>query len=190
MRDVFRPALTLFLLMSLLLGAAYPALITAAAQGLFPRQANGSLIRKDDKILGSRLIGQNFSDPKYFWGRLSATPSFATNAANSGDSNLSAANPALTEAVQNRVSQLKKTDPKNANPIPVDLATSSGSGLDPDISPAAAAWQISRVAKARDISEDEVRSLVAQHTEPRSLGFLGEERVNVLLLNLAMDGKL
>ena len=190
MRDILRPALTLFLLMSLLLGAAYPALVTGVAQGLFPRQANGSLIKKDEKVLGSRLIGQQFSDPKYFWGRLSATPSFAYNAASSSGSNLSPANPALIEAAQKRMNQFNKADPKNTNPLPVDLVTSSGSGLDPHLSPAAAAYQVSRGAKARGRTEDEVRKLVARYTEPRSLGFLGEERVNVLLLNLALDDKL
>ncbi|MDD5585556.1 MAG: potassium-transporting ATPase subunit KdpC [Alphaproteobacteria bacterium] len=190
MRHVFRPALTLFVLMSLLLGAAYPAVVTLAAQVLFPVQSKGSLIEKDGKVLGSRLIGQAFSDPEFFWGRPSATSPFAYNAAASAGSNLGPANPILADNVEKRIEAFKQADPENKLPVPADLVTSSGSGLDPHISPAAAAYQAARIAGARKIGEDKVRELIARYTEGRTFGLLGEERVNVLLLNLALDGKL
>lgn len=182
-----RPALALFLLMTLLLGGVYPALVTLVAHTFFPQQANGSLIFKNGKVLGSHLIGQNFSDPKYFWGRPSATRPFAYNAALSSASNLSPANPALIKAVKDRIEQLKTADPDNTLPIPVDLVTASGSGLDPHISPAAAMYQLHRVAKLRQMTDEDLLVLVAEHTEKRFFGFIGEERVNVLTLNLALD---
>lgn len=190
MFHVLRPALILFLLVSLLLGAAYPAVVTLSGQVLFRQQANGSLIEKEGKVLGSRLIGQSFSDPEYFWGRPSATGPFAYNAAASAGSNLSPANPILVDNAKKRIEALKKADPHNTLPVPVDLVTSSGSGLDPHISPAAAAYQAARIAGARKIGEDKVRELIARYTEGRTFGLWGEERVNVLLLNLALDGDL
>jgi potassium-transporting ATPase KdpC subunit len=184
-----RPALVSLILLSVVTGLAYPALVTAIAQVVFPRQANGSLIVKDGKAVGSALIGQPFDDPKYFWGRPSATSPFPYNAGASSGSNLGPTNPALTKAVQERVDALRAADPGNTAPVPVDLATASGSGLDPHISPAAALYQVGRVAKARKLDDAAVRRLVEQHTEGRQLGFLGEPRVNVLALNLALDGK-
>lgn len=182
--------MSLFLLLSILLGGLYPAIVTLLAQTFFPGPANGSIIKVDGKIAGSRLIGQNFSDPKYFWGRPSYTAGFPYNASSSGASNLNPANPALIEAVRKRAAFLREHDPGNALPIPVDLVTGSASGLDPHISPAAALYQVPRVARARGKSEGEVSELVKRFTEPRFLGVLGEERVNVLLLNLALDGKI
>jgi potassium-transporting ATPase KdpC subunit len=184
-----RPALVSLILLSVVTGLAYPALVTAIAQVVFPRQANGSLIVKDGKAVGSALIGQPFDDPKYFWGRPSATSPFPYNAGASSGSNLGPTNPALTKAVQERVDALRAADPGNTAPVPVDLATASGSGLDPHISPAAALYQVGRVAKARKLDDAAVRRLVEQHTEGRQLGFLGEPRVNVLALNLALDGR-
>jgi len=154
---------------------------------VFPQQANGSLIMKDGKPIGSALIGQPFDDPKYFWGRLSATSPFPYNAAASSGSNLGPTNPALIDEVKARVDALHAADPQNAQPIPVDLVTSSGSGLDPNISVAAALYQVPRVARARGLSEERVRALVEQFTANPQFGVLGEARVNVLLLNLALD---
>jgi potassium-transporting ATPase KdpC subunit len=184
-----RPAIVLLVLFSVLTGLIYPALVTGVAQAVFPRQANGNLIVKDDKVVGSALIGQPFDDPKYFWGRPSATSPFPYNAASSSGSNQGPTNPALYEAVKDRVEALRTADPANTAPVPVDLVTASGSGLDPHISPAAALYQVGRVAKARKMDESAVRLLVEQNTEGRQLGFLGEPRVNVLALNLALDGR-
>jgi K+-transporting ATPase ATPase C chain len=193
MRAQLRPALVLLGLLSLLTGLVYPAVTTGLAQVLFPRQANGSLIERDGRVVGSALIGQPFDDPAYFWGRLSATGTFPYNAydaenltASSG-SNLGPTNPALFEAVQARIGALRAADPGNSAPVPVDLVTASGSGLDPHISPAAAAYQAGRVARARGLTPEQVMALVEDHTEGRTLGVLGEPRVNVLRLNLALD---
>ena len=184
-----RPALMSLILFTLITGVAYPLLVTGIAQLVFPFQANGSLIVKDGKVVGSALIGQSFDEPKYFWGRPSATSPFGYNAASSSGSNLSTTNPDLIKAVQGRVEALRAADPANTAPVPVDLVTASGSGLDPHISPAAALYQVSRVARERRLSPDSVRVLVERHTEGRFLGFLGEARVNVLELNLALDEK-
>jgi K+-transporting ATPase ATPase C chain len=189
-----RPALSVFILLTIITGIIYPLVVTGIAQIIFPHQANGSLIVIDGKTYGSELIGQQFDDPKYFWGRLSATSTFPYNAFNaenltgSSGSNYGPLNPALTEAVQARIDALKAADPGNPAPIPVDLVTASASGLDPHMSVAAALYQIPRVAQARGMSEAEVQALVDKYTEGRQLGFLGEPRVNVLLLNLALDG--
>ena len=191
----FRPAIMALVILTIITGIIYPLVVTGIAQVVFPYQANGSvMLGKDGKPLGSELIGQQFDDPKYFWGRLSATgpvPYTAFNAdklTGSSGSNYGPLNPALKDAVQARIDALKAADPTNTAPIPVDLVTASGSGLDPHISPAAAAYQVSRVAKARGLGEAQVRELVAQYTEGRQLGLLGEPRVNVLELNLALDG--
>jgi len=189
-----KPAIVLLVLFTLITGVIYPLVVTGIAQILFPSQANGSLIVRNGKAVGSTLIGQNFDDPKYFWGRLSDTGDFSYNAFNaatltgSSGSNYGPMNPALLKAVQARIDALKAADPGNTSPIPVDLVTASGSGLDPDISIAAALYQISRVAKARGMSEQAVHDLVNQYTTGRQLGILGEPTVNVLLLNLALDG--
>jgi potassium-transporting ATPase KdpC subunit len=193
MLSQLRPALVSLAALTLITGVAYPLLVTGIAQAAFPRQANGSLILKDGKAVGSRLIGQSFDDPKYFWGRLSATSdangkALPYNGGSSAGSNLGPTNPALIDEVKGRVDALKAADPDNQSPIPVDLVTSSGSGLDPDISPAAAQFQVHRVAKARGIDEARVQALVAEHTEDRQLAILGEPRVNVLEVNLALDG--
>jgi potassium-transporting ATPase KdpC subunit len=186
-RQVISAALSI-LVLTLLTGILYPLAVTGIAAVIFPAQASGSLIRADGAP-GSTLIGQPFSSPAYFWGRPSATAPFPYNAALSTGSNLGPTNPALLEAVKARVEALRAADPENTSPVPVDLVTSSASGLDPDISPAAAYYQVHRVAKARGLSEEQVRGLVASHTKGRTLGFLGEARVNVLELNLALDGK-
>jgi K+-transporting ATPase ATPase C chain len=168
-------------------GVIYPLVVTGIAQALFPYRANGSLIVQNGKAVGSELIGQSFSNPKYFWSRLSATSPVPYNAANSGGSNLGPLNPALVENVKKQIAALRSADPTSTRAVPVDLVTSSGSGLDPDISPAAAQYQVARVAKARSLSEDTVSRLVAEHTRLRQLGILGEPRVNVLEVNLALD---
>ena len=188
MKTLIRPALTLFILLSLITGLIYPLLVTGIGQALFPEQAAGSLIERDGKRVGSRLIGQNFTDPKYFWGRPSATGPYPNNAAASSGSNLGPLNPALKEAVEARVKALRAADPDNARPVPVDLVTASASGLDPHISPAAADYQVTRVARARGLAPETVRNLVVQQTEDRQWGIFGEPRVNVLELNLALDG--
>jgi potassium-transporting ATPase KdpC subunit len=183
-----KPAVMMLVWLSLVTGVAYPLLVTGIAQLIFPAQANGSLILRDGKPVGSSLIGQPFDDPKYFWGRLSATASHAYNAGASSGSNLGPLNPSLDAATKARIDALREADPGNTVPVPVDLATASGSGLDPHISPAAALYQAPRVAKARGVDPAEVRRLVEQHVEGRQLGVLGEPRVNVLRLNLALDG--
>lgn len=187
MKDQIRPALTMLLLLTVLTGLVYPLAVTGLAQLLFPDQANGSLIVREGKVIGSRLIGQHFDKPEYFWSRPSATAPFPYNAAASGGSNLGPTNPVLIEAVNARVAALRAADPGSDLPIPVDLVTASGSGLDPHISPAAAQYQAKRVARARSLDESTVQTLVAQHTEGRQFGLLGERRVNVLQLNLALD---
>jgi K+-transporting ATPase ATPase C chain len=179
----------MLMLLTLLTGVLYPLAVTGLAQLVFPAQANGSLLLRDGRPVGSALIGQAFDDPKYFWGRPSATGPFPYNAAASSGSNLGPANPDLLKTVAERVATLQKADPGNAAPIPVDLVTASGSGLDPHITPAAALYQATRVARARHLDESVVRRLVNQHTEERQLGLLGEPRVNVLRLNLALDAR-
>jgi K+-transporting ATPase ATPase C chain len=173
--------------LTVLTGLVYPLAMTGLAQILFPKQANGSLLVKDGKPAGSELIGQPFDDPKYFWGRLSATGPVAYNGASSSGSNLGPLNPALTKAAQDRIDALRKADPDNKEPIPVDLVTASGSGLDPHITLAAARYQLKRVARIRGLSESIVESIIRQHTLDRFLGLLGETRVNVLKLNLSLD---
>jgi K+-transporting ATPase ATPase C chain len=187
MRSQLRPAIISIAIFTLLTGIIYPLLITGIAQLTFPHQANGNLIIQKGQVVGSELIGQSFDDPRYFWGRLSATSPYPYNAGASAGSNLGPSNPALIKQVEARIAALKAADPTNHSPIPVDLVTSSGSGLDPDISVAAALYQVQRVAKTRELSEDVVRALVNQYTAGRQLGVLGEPRVNVLELNLALD---
>ena len=193
MRAQVKPAIIVLALLTLITGVVYPLVVTVIAQVAFPAQANGSLIMKDGKAIGSALIGQSFDDPKYFWGRLSATGTYPYNAFNadaltaSSGSNYGPLNPDLMKMVQGRIDALNAADPGNTLPIPVDLVTASGSGLDPHISPAAATYQVARVARARGLDVSVVRQLVAQHTEGRDLGILGEPRVNVLELNLALD---
>jgi K+-transporting ATPase ATPase C chain len=187
MSRLLRNSLMMLLLMTLITGVAYPLLVTGLAQLVFPGQANGSLIVKQGQPIGSTLIGQSFTEPKYFWGRPSATSPQANNGTGSGGSNIGPTNPALTDAVKQRIAALQAADPGNRAPVPVDLVTSSGSGLDPEISPAAAEYQLARVAKARGLSDAQLSLLVAQATSGRQLGLLGEPRVNVLQLNLALD---
>lgn len=182
-----RPAVMSFVLLTLLTGIAYPLLVTCIAQLTMPAQANGSLIMRDGKPVGSSLIGQSFTEPKYFWSRPSATGPMPYNAASSGGSNLGPTNPALLDAVKARVQALRDADPGNTQPVPVDLVTASASGLDPQISPAAAEYQLARVARVRKLEPNTLRKLVAEHTEGRQFGVLGEPRVNVLELNLALD---
>jgi len=186
-RNLLRPAGILFLFLTVLTGLIYPLLITSLAQVIFPIQANGSLISQNGQMVGSTLIGQQFDDPKYFWGRLSATGDHPYNAAASGGSNLGPTNPALQELVSARIAALKAADPDNPLPIPVDLVTASGSGLDPEISIAAARYQAVRVARTRGLAVDRIQILIDQYTTGRTLGFLGEPRVNVMRLNLALD---
>ncbi|MEB2334537.1 MAG: potassium-transporting ATPase subunit KdpC [Anaerolineaceae bacterium] len=185
MNAQLRPALTIFALLTLITGVIYPLAVTGIAQLVFPHQANGSLVTISGKTYGSEFIGQQFDDPKYFWGRLSAVN---YDSSTSSGSNYGPMNPALIEAVQARIDALKAADPDNTLPIPVDLVTASGSGLDPHISVAAALYQVARVASSRGLSEADVIALVNQHTQGRQFGVLGEPRVNVLLLNLALDG--
>lgn len=182
-----RPALVLLVLLSAITGVAYPAIVTGLAQAVFPKQANGSLIRKDGKVVGSLLIGQPFTDPKHFWSRPSGTGPYPYNASGSSGTNQGPLNPALHDAVKARIAALRAAGPGNTSPVPVDLVTASGSGLDPHISPAAAAYQIGRVARVRGVPEEKVRDIVARHTEGRTLHLLGEPRVNVLSLNLDLD---
>jgi len=187
MKHLLRPALSLFVVLSVVTGIAYPFAVTGIGKLAFPDQAAGSLIVKDGKAVGSTLIGQNFSDPKYFWGRLSATSPQPNNASASSGSNLGPLNPALQDAVKGRIDALKAADPANQAPIPVDLVTASASGLDPHISPAAAEYQINRVALTRKLDAQALRVIVARHSEGRQFGIFGEPRVNVLHLNLALD---
>jgi potassium-transporting ATPase KdpC subunit len=182
-----KPALLMLALMTLVTGGLYPLVVTAVAQWVLPHQANGSLIEQDGKVVGSALIGQPFSDPKYFWGRPSATGPMPYNAGSSSGSNMGPTNPALADAVKARIAALKAADPDNSVTIPVDLVTASASGLDPHISPAAAEYQVGRVAWVRGLKVDSVRELLARYTESRQFGVLGEPRVNVLTLNLALD---
>jgi K+-transporting ATPase ATPase C chain len=187
MNTLWRPALCLFCVLSILTGIAYPLLVTGLAQLLFPRQANGSLVVRDGTVVGSTLIGQNYADPKFFWGRPSAAGGWANNGLASGGSNQGPLNPAFVDGVKARVAALKSADPSQQATIPLDLVTASGSGLDPDISPAAAHYQAPRVARLRGINLDALDRLIVQHTRKRQWGFLGETRVNVLELNLALD---
>ncbi len=187
MRSLVWPSVAAVLVFTVLTGGIYPVAITLAARLLFPRQASGSVIVQDGRPVGSALIGQQVDDPKYFWGRLSATSPVPNNAASSSGSNLGPSNPALRDAVRARIAALRSADSTNAAPVPVDLVTASGSGLDPHISPAAAAYQVARVARTRGLDAAKVRALVLAHTEARQLGVLGEPRVNVLRLNLALD---
>ncbi|MBU0829090.1 MAG: potassium-transporting ATPase subunit KdpC [Gammaproteobacteria bacterium] len=184
---ILRPALTLFVVLSLITGLLYPLAVTGVAQTVSPHQANGSLVTQGGKAVGSELIGQSFTEPGHFWGRTSATAPMPYNAAASGGSNLGPTNPALAGAVKARIEALRAADPGNTQPVPVDLVTASASGLDPHISPAAAAFQAERVARARGVPVAQVQALVRQHTQSPWLGLLGEPRVNVLALNLALD---
>ena len=182
-----RRALTMLIALTLITGIVYPLVVTGIGRAAFPGKATGSLIERDGKPVGSALVGQAFADPKHFWSRPSATSPYPNNASASSGSNLGPLNPALADAVTARIKALRDADPGNSAPVPVDLVTASASGLDPHISPAAAEYQVNRVAKARNLDPQKVRALVAQYTEGRQLGFLGEPRVNVLELNLALD---
>ncbi|HEY4211875.1 MAG TPA: potassium-transporting ATPase subunit KdpC [Steroidobacteraceae bacterium] len=186
MTTFLRPALILLLVLTVITGVVYPVLVTGIATVAFPSQAGGSVITRDGKAIGSRLIGQSFTDPKYFWGRPSATSPQPYNGTASGGSNLGPVNPALIDAIKPRIEALRAADPGNTAPVPVDLVTASASGLDPDISVAAADYQAARVARARHVAPAVVQGLIAVHTQGRILGFLGEPRVNVLELNLAL----
>jgi K+-transporting ATPase ATPase C chain len=188
MASFVRPAVVLFLVMTAITGIIYPFLVTGLAQLLFPAQAQGSLVMQNGQTVGSSLIGQPFSDPKYFWSRPSATTPQPYNSTASTGSNLGPLNPALTDAMKPRIEALRAADPSNAAPIPVDLVTASASGLDPDISLAAAYYQASRVARTRSLPLEQMKSLIAAHAHGRKLGFFGEPRVNVLELNIALDG--
>lgn len=192
MKAQLRPAFTLFLLLTLVTGVVYPLLVTLIAQAVFPHQANGSILRAGgvsplSPLIGSELIGQHFEQPHYFWGRPSATDPVPTNAASSTGSNLGPTSPALLDAVRTRVETIRKAHPGQTGPIPADLVTASASGLDPHISPAAADYQVTRIARARALDETRIRTLVESNTEGRTFGLLGEPRVNVLKLNLALD---
>lgn len=188
MKSLLRPMLSLFVVLSVITGLVYPLVVAGIGRAAFSREATGSLIYKDGRAVGSSLIGQNFDEPKYFWGRLSATAPMPNSGAASGGSNFGPLNPALADAVKARIAALRDADPSATLPVPADLVTASASGLDPQISPAAADYQVARVAKARGLAPDVVRSLVARYTEGRQWGIFGEARVNVLKLNLALDG--
>ncbi|KVV58605.1 potassium-transporting ATPase subunit C [Burkholderia territorii] len=187
MKSLIRPLVVIFVVLTVVTGLAYPAAMTVFGQAVFPSQANGSLLEKDGKAVGSALIGQSFDAPKYFWGRLSATSPMPYNAAGSGGSNLGPLNPSLAEQVKARIAALRDAGTDMSKPVPVDLVTASASGLDPEITPAAAAYQVERVAKARNLTAGAVAQLVAANTTGRQFGVLGEPRVNVLKLNLALD---
>ncbi|MFL9993974.1 potassium-transporting ATPase subunit KdpC [Paraburkholderia sediminicola] len=187
MMKLFRPLIVIFAVLSAVTGLAYPAVMTAIGQAAFHDQANGSMIEQNGKVVGSKLIGQQFDAPQYFWGRLSATSPNPYNATNSGGSNLGPTNPALSDEIKGRLDALKAAGTDMSKPVPIDLVTSSASGLDPEITPAAAAYQVERVAKARKMSPNDVQALVERYTSGRQLGVLGEARVNVLQLNLALD---
>jgi K+-transporting ATPase ATPase C chain len=187
MFKLLRPSLLMLLVMTVITGVLYPLAVTGVARVMFPHQADGSLIVRNGHVVGSRLIGQPFDDPRYFWGRPSATSPQPYNGASSAGSNLGPTNPALAAAVRQRIAALRAADPGNTQPVPVDLVTASASGLDPEISPAAAQYQLERVARARHIDVAQVRQLVTAHTQGRWLGLFGEPRVNVLALNLALD---
>ena len=189
MTTLIRNSLMSLMLFTILTGIVYPLAVTGLAQAIFPRQANGSIIMKDGRPIGSRLIGQQFDDPKYFWGRLSATMPYPYNGGSSSGSNFGPNNPNLTAAVETRIKALREAEPGNTAKVPVDLVTASGSGLDPHISLAAAEYQVGRVAKERGLDEPLVRALVTQHTQDRWLRLIGEPVVNVLELNLALDGQ-
>lgn len=188
MKTMLRPLFVLFALLTVLTGVVYPLLVTGIGKIAFPNQVSGSLVVRDDKMVGSTLISQSFQDPKYFWGRLSATSPMPNNASASSGSNLGPTNPALIAAVKARIDTLKMADPDNTLPIPVDLVTASASGLDPDISPAAALYQVSRVARMRNIDPAKLRERVLTQVKGPQWGIFGESRVNVLMLNLSMDG--
>ena len=187
MNALFRPALVLFAAMTLVTGVAYPALVTAVGRVFFSAQVDGSLLLRNSNVVGSTLIGQNFSDPKHCWGRPSATSPMANNAGASGGSNQGPLNPALMHAVKGRIAALRAADPGNVQPVPVDLVTASASGLDPDISIAAARFQVPRIARLRGVPATQVEALIDRHAQGRLLGFIGEPRVNVLALNMALD---
>ncbi|HEY2024669.1 potassium-transporting ATPase subunit KdpC [Paraburkholderia sp.] len=187
MKNLLRPLIVIFAVLTAITGLAYPAVMTAFGQAAFHAQANGSLIEQNGKVVGSQLIGQQFDAPQYFWGRLSATSPMPYNAQGSGGSNLGPTNPALLDEIKGRLDALKAAGTDMSKPVPVDLVTSSGSGLDPEISPAAAAYQIGRVANARHLAANDVEALVERYTTGRQFGVLGEPRVNVLKLNLALD---
>jgi potassium-transporting ATPase KdpC subunit len=187
--QAIRPAVSVFVLLTVVTGVAYPLLVTGVAQTVFAHAANGSIVTVNGQAVGSSLIGQSFSEPKYFWSRPSATGTVANNGSASGGSNLGANNPALAEAVKGRIEALHAVDPGNAQSVPIDLVTASASGLDPDISLAAAAYQAPRIARVRGIGLDAVQVVIAKHAQQPWLGVVGEPRVNVLALNLALDGK-
>ncbi|VWB50363.1 potassium-transporting ATPase subunit C [Burkholderia pseudomultivorans] len=187
MKSLIRPLVVIFAVLTAVTGLAYPAALTAFGQAVFPSQANGSLIERNGQVVGSALIGQQFDAPKYFWGRLSATAPMPYNATGSGGSNLGPLNPSLADQVKARIAALRDAGTDLSQPVPVDLVTASASGLDPEITPAAAAYQVERVAKVRKLAPDAVARLVAANTTGRQFGVLGEPRVNVLKLNLALD---
>jgi K+-transporting ATPase ATPase C chain len=189
MGKILRQSIVLLALLTIVTGVVYPLVAMGIAQVLFPNAANGSLIERDGKVAGSELIGQAFSDPKYFWSRPSATTPFADNSAASTGSNLGPTNPALADTVKQRIEALRAADPGNMAAVPADLVTASASGLDPHISPAAAEYQVARVERVRGVPASDIRKLVAASTQGRTFGILGEARVNVLLLNLALDGR-